>query len=394
MFIATDEPNSIVPKFREFETISAVSGSPVPALPDHVFDFEILRRADYLAICNSSFSRLAAILAPAAQKCFLPSFQKHSFEPYEPWGDPAFWPRFADSWRGTLPRGQRPGQPASAARSKQAFGSSEDPTILLDVADLLSYLRSHSTLSGIQRVEVEILRNLLDLSHPPPFRFVVMKKHGRLAAIDKDSLLQIVEDFRSGTASRAAIERAIRVLRVRADPCTVRARDVFLTLGSFWSEKGMGIALQQLKNSAYSGAFIHDILPMTTPEYFEARANRVHVKGVTEALTFADFVLTTSEYNKRSLAEYWASRKFGLLTHPPGAVGPRTFAFGRNGIDSFTCRGRLTRRGIRCSCVGTIEARKNPTYLFNIWKTMVQSGRRNIPLLVFVGRLGWLVRIL
>ena len=43
-------------------------------------------------------------------------------------------------------------------------------------------------------------------------------------------------------------------------------------------------------------------------------------------------------------------------------------------------------------CVGTIEVRKNPSYLFNIWKMMVQSGRPNIPSLVFVGRKGWLVQ--
>jgi glycosyltransferase involved in cell wall biosynthesis len=43
-------------------------------------------------------------------------------------------------------------------------------------------------------------------------------------------------------------------------------------------------------------------------------------------------------------------------------------------------------------CVGTIEARKNPIYLFNIWKMMARSRRSKIPCLVFVGRKGWLVQ--
>jgi hypothetical protein len=59
-----------------------------------VRDFEVLRRADYLAICNSSFPRMAAILAPPEQRCFIPSFTTQAFEPYEPWIDPAFWARF------------------------------------------------------------------------------------------------------------------------------------------------------------------------------------------------------------------------------------------------------------------------------------------------------------
>ena len=31
-----------------------------------------------------------------------------------------------------------------------------------------------------------------------------------------------------------------------------------------------------------------------------------------------------------------------------------------------------------CCASGTIEARKNPTYLFNVWKRMVRAGRADI----------------
>jgi hypothetical protein len=45
-------------------------------------------------MCNSSFSRMAAILADSAQKCFLPVFKTEGFVPYEPWLDCDFWARF------------------------------------------------------------------------------------------------------------------------------------------------------------------------------------------------------------------------------------------------------------------------------------------------------------
>jgi hypothetical protein len=98
LYVASDEPDKILPLFQEFEPISDTFGSTAQELPHHIADFEVLRRADYLAICNSSFPRFAAILAPATQKCFLPSFESQSFVPYEPWMDPAFWPRFAHTW--------------------------------------------------------------------------------------------------------------------------------------------------------------------------------------------------------------------------------------------------------------------------------------------------------
>jgi hypothetical protein len=95
LFIATDEPDVIRPVFKEFETAPASLRQAVQLLPDSLRDFEILRRADYLAMCNSSFSRMAAILAHPAQKCFLPAFHTKRFVPYEPWLDPDFWGRFA-----------------------------------------------------------------------------------------------------------------------------------------------------------------------------------------------------------------------------------------------------------------------------------------------------------
>ncbi len=95
LFVATDEPDVIRPVFKEFETVLATFGASARLLPNDIRDFEILRRADYLAICNSSFSRMPAILAHPTQKCFLPSLRTKGFVPYEPWIDDGFWARFA-----------------------------------------------------------------------------------------------------------------------------------------------------------------------------------------------------------------------------------------------------------------------------------------------------------
>jgi hypothetical protein len=289
LFVATDEPDAILPRFQEFEMISP-TGEVAP-LPDHVRDFEILRRADYLAICNSSFFRMAAILAPSTQKCFLPSFETQGFEPYEPWIDTAFWARFANSWHPHL-RNERQGQSAPAMNGDIALNVPlASATIFFDVSDLLLYLLYHTKLSGIQRVQFEILRNLLDIPHPQAIRFVVLDKVGGLGTIEVSALLDIIEDFRSDTNSSAGIESEIRAVLDRVIPCTIRSRDIVLTLGSFWGVRGMGIQLQQLKNSGVIiGLFIHDILSIAASEYFVARETRKFVKGVSEALTFADFI--------------------------------------------------------------------------------------------------------
>src|SRR5207248_2053625 len=112
------------------------------------------------------------------------------------------------------------------------------------------------------------------------------------------------------------------------------------------------------------GVFIHDILPMTAPEYFEARDRRVFVKGAVEALAFADFALTTSEYNKTALTEHMkAQRALPLPLHliSLGRQPARTPSIKSDVSDAVA--GILKQSYVLC--VGTIEVRKNPTYLFN-----------------------------
>ncbi|HTX33566.1 MAG TPA: glycosyltransferase 61 family protein [Bryobacteraceae bacterium] len=393
LFVATDEPETILPVFQEFPMISPSPVPMSPALPDHLRDFEILRRADYLAICNSSYSRMAAILAPSTQKCFLPSFETENFVPYEPWMDPAFWKRFANSWRRTGPRGIRSAPPAPKPSARNAVITSPDTAaIFFDLSDLLLYLLHHATLSGIQRVQCEILRNLPDVSQPLPVRFVVLTKRGRLGAIETSALQSILEDILSGIQSRDKFESELSALLDRAAPCTLHPKDVFLTLGAFWNVKGMGLLLQELKNSGViTGVLVHDILPITASEYFESREIGVFVKAVNEALTFADFLLTTSEYNKESLAEYMASRNLDTLPVHLVSLGHGLSLSAPGKSPMSTVVAEIAAHNY-VLCVGTIEARKNPTYLLNIWKMMLRSGRPDVPYLVFVGRKGWLVR--
>jgi glycosyltransferase involved in cell wall biosynthesis len=391
LFVATDEPDAILPVFQEFEMVSP-PGEIARTLPDHIRDFEILRRADYLAICNSSFSRMAAVLAPSTQKCFLPSFETQEFEPYEPWIDPSFWARFANSWRRPHPREGHEQAAPTMNSENLADAKSEPATIFFDLSDLLLYLLYHTKLSGIQRVQFEMVRNLLDSPHPQQVRFVVLDKLGGLGVIEVSALLDIIEDFRFDTDSSTGIESEVRAVLDRVVPCTVRPRDIVLTLGSFWSVKGMGILLQKLKNSGVIiGLFIHDILPIAASEYFMARETRKYVKGVIEALTFADFILTTSEYNKTTLAEHMASRQLDPL---PVHVVP----LGHELSSSAPVESKISSviAGIidqdYVLCVGTIEARKNPIYLFNIWKVMARSRHSKIPYLILAGRKGWLVQ--
>jgi glycosyltransferase involved in cell wall biosynthesis len=266
------------------------------------------------------------------------------------------------------------------------------PTIYLDVSDLLLYLLDHPTLSGIQRVQCEIIRHFFSMPHSGEIRFIVLDDGKGVASIETAALQEAFDLFRSVASPSSEVRVKVLALLNGALPCTLRPSDIFLAIGAFWAIKGMGRLLQHLKNSGVIiGILIHDIIPITDPEYFEARDNQVFAKAVVEALTFADFVVTSSAYNKACLDMYRATRNLKPLSvHIVPLAHERSKSVAPESEISDVVAGVIDTEYVLC--VGTIEIRKNSTYLFNIWKLMVQSGRVNIPTLVFAGGRGWLVR--
>ncbi|MBS0321897.1 MAG: DUF563 domain-containing protein [Proteobacteria bacterium] len=361
LYVATDEPDSVLPAFAAFER----APPPATALPAHVADFEIMRRADRLAVCNSSFSHMAALLAPDAQRCVIPSMTDRRFEPYEPWIDPGFWKR---------------------------FGPSTATAVLFDVTDLVQYLLHHATLTGIQRVQGGILAQLVALSHAPPVHLVVFDEAGRIGVLPTDAVLALLDATASRSTSRAARVAAMRAL-LRSPPSqALRAGDLFLTLGAYWAVPGTGRALQALRRAGVViGALVHDVLPIDTPEFFDAHTAQVSARGLAEMLAYADFLLTTTEFNRLSLAQVMEERGFDRL---PVRVVPLARELAAEAAPDGAVRERV--RALAASryvlCVGTLEVRKNPQYLFHLWKMLVASGRNDVPRLVYAGRNGWLVR--
>jgi glycosyltransferase involved in cell wall biosynthesis len=94
LYIATDAPADILPVFARFGGKSLRDIQPVKSLPSAMLDFEVMRRADQLAVCNSSFSRMAAILAAEAQRAAIADFEEKRLAPFEAWSFERFWSRF------------------------------------------------------------------------------------------------------------------------------------------------------------------------------------------------------------------------------------------------------------------------------------------------------------
>ncbi|MGU3325526.1 glycosyltransferase family 4 protein [Methylobacterium mesophilicum] len=127
--------------------------------------------------------------------------------------------------------------------------------------------------------------------------------------------------------------------------------------------------------------FVHDLIPITHPEYGRAgEADRHRLRMRTIGRHAAAILVNSADTGARTL-DHLAAEGFG---RPPVAVGHLGVepAFGRAGP-------RLQPDRPTFLVCGTIESRKNHLLLFQIWRRLAELHGAATPRLVVVGRRGW-----
>ncbi len=96
LVIATDNQEFCRTEFARYNPHFAPDSLAVDKIVGFFPDFHVMTKADLLIFGNSSFSRMASLLAPdGAQACLIADFKAGGFVPYDPWGDRSFWDRFS-----------------------------------------------------------------------------------------------------------------------------------------------------------------------------------------------------------------------------------------------------------------------------------------------------------
>jgi glycosyltransferase involved in cell wall biosynthesis len=126
--------------------------------------------------------------------------------------------------------------------------------------------------------------------------------------------------------------------------------------------------------------FLHDLIPVTHPEYCrEGEASR-HEKRMHTMLSTGRGLIANSEATDTALRQY---AKAAGLSVPPLIVAP----LGTHALPPS-----------QCACphphpyflmLGTIEPRKNHLMMLHIWRQMIEAGLPDIPTLIIVGQRGW-----
>lgn len=303
--------------------------------------------------------------------------------------------------------------------------SRKSPTTWIDMTDL-SIWRGHFT--GIQRVVYSLAVRFSENSSVSYFMYD--QKHQKFYGFDFDNFRTMVESQAHLEADVSASSRAKLIAQelIRRLPPHVRSRitpevrnrlrgsylraravyvksrqliasgrmpprnevifnteDTVLILGNSWERPKIIDSLWQAKIKSNFKLFqlVYDLIPIYQPQAFNLELFERYCKHIFEVASISDGLMAISESSKRDMQRLCDELH---IKNPPihvirlGDDIPSTV---------HTERPVAVRANDRyVLCVGTIEARKNHSLLYYVWKEAHRQGLE-MPKLIIVGRVGW-----
>lgn len=127
---------------------------------------------------------------------------------------------------------------------------------------------------------------------------------------------------------------------------------------------------------------IHDLIPITHPQYCREGEAARHEQRMITALRAADGLIFNSAATQIDLANFANARN---LPVPPGVVA----WLGVNTAQALPASGCRTGERPYFVMIGTIEARKNHLLMLQVWADLVARRGNQAPDLVIIGQRGW-----
>ncbi|HWF01158.1 MAG TPA: tetratricopeptide repeat protein [Caulobacteraceae bacterium] len=288
------------------------------------------------------------------------------------------------------------GSAQRAPTEEERSGARHEECIAIDLSDLFFYLRHHPTVSGIQRVQLGIAEVLQRLDRPSgrEVRFVVDAGIvGGYVEISSAALFRLKLELGRDEVDHARLLGVMLEAQRQGSVFMPQPGDVLIVLGAFWVIEN---AVERFVSMKRAGVrlvvLVHDIIPITHPEFCEASLTDTFNSFCLHVLQIADLVLTVSDHTGEEVRAF-LERKH--VKAPPVVTlrsAHRSWTGARNETAPLRRSERLPPRSF-VLFVSTIEIRKNHILLFRVWKQLIaRHGARNVPKLVWVGRPGWRVK--
>ena len=126
---------------------------------------------------------------------------------------------------------------------------------------------------------------------------------------------------------------------------------------------------------------IHDLIPVNFPEFCSPGGAVRHQRRLEGVLRYADRIITNSQSTADELAEFAKAHNLPTPNCTPALLGLER-SFLQADVAPLEAAPYFV-------CVGTIEPRKNLSFLLSVWRRLAERLGPNTPRLVLIGRRGW-----
>lgn len=282
----------------------------------------------------------------------------------------------------------------SAARPQD----DQDPavSIVFDASDLIHYLRHSRLPTGIQRVQLEIIRSAVQAD--PEGVQICASDHERWVHVPTSLFLSLADlstragdnhapDWRAATTRLEVALRSDRSYRFAKGACLIN-------LGTSWHAS----YLLKIRNAKREHGirfvpFVHDLIPIVAPRYVVPDLVRDYVPWLLSVFDHADFFLTNSRSTRADLLA--AAHGLGhALAEEEVLVVPLDARFSAPALTQEARHDILREKGLHglpyVLFVSTIEPRKNHLAAINAWATLLGEFGSRMPKLVCAGGRGWM----
>jgi glycosyltransferase involved in cell wall biosynthesis len=266
------------------------------------------------------------------------------------------------------------------------------PRLLLDLSRLL-WRSARTVPTGIERVELAYARHLIETASDR-LCFAGMTSWGRFGPLSHGNARELIQALtrvwqsgqRADRQNVAAITHRLQFDMLAggegglyAAARTGNAPLVYLLVSHHHLEQPKRIQRLKERTGARFVALVHDLIPLTHPEYARPNHDTRHTARMDTVARLADGIILNSTATKQALQPFLdrAGRAPPAVVAPL-AVDPRPAA--TTAVKTVPAPYFV--------CIGTIEPRKNHLLLLNIWRKLV-SERGTPPNLVIIGQRGW-----
>jgi glycosyltransferase involved in cell wall biosynthesis len=259
--------------------------------------------------------------------------------------------------------------------------------VFLDVGGVIFYLQHHSSVTGIQRVLIELWKILNQSTRIEliPVSFVNDARHFVVVnSKEFNRIIQLLDLEGNETEIIESAQTLDATCRAKSG-LRILGGETLIVAGPAWTDPWYFHGVNDLKGQKVRiSTIIYDLIPILFSSFLQS--TRIpFTRYVYQVIMLSDSIATISSHSRKDLDKF--AIRNGLIA-PSGPVTQLPGGFVEKTFSGSSLDGKIS--GAYILMVGTLEERKNHLLALRAYRKVIATlGIDKTPDLICVGRLGW-----